>query len=197
MANYWHFTRNQYTRRIYDALKAHGVTATRMNEYRAELEQTNATRSPIPHDDTNLDFVSASEVGSLDVDFDFSLPVDMLDGEWAVIATIDGRPIGRTLVTDASRPYVDPLERELPVSGVYVRRVFVVPERRGRGIASATLRGAVALARDEFGADAATALIAADNKPSQGLFEGCGFERVGVHEYARIGPLSRYRHRED
>ena len=195
MADYWRLTRNQYARNIYDALKALGITATKMYEYRAELEQTSSPYHLTTPAETSIDLVPASEVDSLDINIDFSLPVDPLDGEWIVIASVDGRPVGRTLVTDTPRPYVDPLERTIRISGAYVRRVFVVPERRGRGVASATLRAAMALAQDELGAANATALIAADNKPSQGLFEGCGFERVGVHEYARVGPLSKYRHR--
>lgn len=196
MADYWRLTRNQYTRRVYDALKNLGITATRMYEYRGGLEQTTAMRSSATPAGTSIDCVPASEVDSLNIDINFSLPIDIRNGEWAVIASVDGRPVGRTLVTDTPRPYVDSLERTIPVLGAYIRRVFVVPERRGQGVASATLRAAVALARDEFGADTATALIAADNKPSQGLFEDCGFKRVGVHEYARVGPLSRYRHRD-
>lgn len=194
MADYWRLTRNRYTRKVYDALKVLGITATRMYEYQAALEQTTATRSSATPAGMSIDRVSASEVDSLDVDIDFSLPVEMQDGEWAVIALVDGRPVGRTLVTDTQRPYVDPLERTIPILGAYVRRVFVVPEQRGQGVASAILRAAVALARDELGADTATALVAADNKPSQGLFEGCGFERAGVHEYVRVGSLSRYQH---
>lgn len=195
MADYWRLIRNQYTRSVYDALKALGITATRMYEYQAKLPQTNATRSPATLAGTSIDLISASEVDSRDIDFDFSQPVDMLDGEWAVIASIDGQPVGRTLVTYTSRPYIDPLERALPISGAYVRRVFVMPERRGKGVASVILRAATELARDEFNADTATALIAADNKASRGLFEGCGFERVGFHEYVRLGAFSRYRYR--
>lgn len=195
MADYWRLIRNQYTRRVYDALKALGITATRMYEYQAKLPETNATRSPATLAGPSIDLVSASEVDSRDIDFNFSQPVDMLDGEWAVIALIDGQPVGRTLVTDTPKPYVDPLERPLPVSGAYVRRVFVVPDRRGEGVASVILRAATELAHDEFNADTATALIAADNKASRGLFEGCGFEQVGFHEYVRLGAFSRYRYR--
>jgi GNAT superfamily N-acetyltransferase len=195
MADYWRLTRNRYTRRVYDALKTAGITATRMYEYRATVARTDATRSPATPPGVSLDAVPASEANGLDIDF--SLPVEVLAGEWVVVASVDGRPVARALVTDESSPYVEPLERAVPVRGAYVRRVFVAPEQRGRGVASAVLRAAVALAAGEFDADAATALIAADNRPSQGLFEGRGFERVGVHEYARAGPFSWYRRRVD
>lgn len=135
MAAYWRLTRNTYARSVirfaespYDALKALGITATRMYEYRAELNRMNSTRSPDTPARTSLEFVHTTEMDSHEVDVDFSLPVDILDGEWAVIASIDGRPVGRTLVTDTPDPHVDPLERALPISGAYIRRVFVVPE---------------------------------------------------------------------
>lgn len=196
MADYWRLTRNPYARSVYDALKDLGITATRMYEYRAELNQVNATWPPDTPARTSLEFIQAAEMDSHKVDIDFSLPVDILDEEWVVVALIDGHPVGRTLVTDTPKPYIDPLERALPIAGIYIRKVFVVPKRRGQGVASAILHAAVKLARDELGADTATALIAADNKPSQGLFEGCGFKRVGDHEYARVGPLSKYRYRD-
>jgi GNAT superfamily N-acetyltransferase len=193
MADYWRLTRNQYTRTAYEALKSVGITATRMYEYRAAVARTDATRTPPTPAGTSIDLVPASEATALDIDF--SLPVDVLAGEWVVVASVDDRPVARALVTDDSSPYVEPLERRVPIQGAYVRRVFVAPEQRGRGIASAVLRAAVALAAEAFDADTATALIAADNRPSRGLFESRGFERVGVHEYARVGPLSWYRPR--
>ncbi|WP_049905267.1 GNAT family N-acetyltransferase [Haloferax gibbonsii] len=188
MVNGWRLTRNPSMRRVYDVLKARGITATRLCEYRADLGQTDATKSPSTPSGTSLEVLSASEATSRRLDIDFSIPVDLRDGEWLVIACDDDRPVSRTLVTDAPRPYEGALEREVPVPGAYLRKVFVVPERRGQGLASATLRRALALARDELDVTTGTALIAADNKPSQWLFEQRGFERVAVHEYARLGP---------
>lgn len=196
MADYWRLTRNQYTRGIYDALKTLGITATKMYEYQIELKQISAMHPSNTPPGITIDLISTSEAYSLNMDIDFSLPVDVLDGEWVVIALINGHPIGRTLVADVPKQYIDPLERPLAVSGAYLRKVFVIPEQRGHGVASAILRAAVGLARDELAVDTATALIAADNKPSQILFENCGFKRRGVHEYIRVGPLSKYQYRD-
>lgn len=193
MVDFWRLTRNQYARRVYDALKAVGVTATRMYEYRAGLERSDVTRPPNPPAGVRLELLPAAEVAATGLDVDFSLPVGLQEEEWVVVAFADGRPVGRTLVADTPNPYVDVLERPIPVQGVYVRRVFVAPAWRGRGVAAAALRSALVFARDELGVDSATALIAADNRPSQWLFEACGFDRAGVHEYARVGPFSRYR----
>jgi GNAT superfamily N-acetyltransferase len=193
MVERWQLTRNRHTRRVYEALKSVGVTATRMYEYRAEIARTDATRSPTIPEGIRLEAIPGSDLDGLSDAIDFSIPVDVDPEEWAVVVSADGRPVGRALVAGAPRPYVDVLERPVSVSGAYLRRVFVVPEWRGEGVASATLRAALALAREEFAVETATALIAADNRPSQWLFEARGFERTGVHEYARVGPLSTYR----
>lgn len=193
VADHWRLTRNQYTRRVYDALKALGVTATRLYEYETTVDDADGSRSPALPADTRIDRLRASEARARGLDVDFSIPVDLRDDEWVVVASADGRPVARTVVTDAAAPYEDALERAVPVTGAYVRKVFVVPDRRGQGVASAALRVALLLARDDLAAETATALVAADNRPSQRLFEACGFERVAVHEYVRVGALSRYR----
>lgn len=196
MVDYWRLTRNQYTRRAYDALKTLGVTATQLHEHEAVVDDIDDGRSSTPPTDARIERLSASQVRARGIDIDFSIPVDLRDGERVVIATAGGRPVARAVVTDAAAPYEDALERAVPVTGAYVRKVFVVPDRRGQGIASATLRAALSLARDDLAAETMTALVAADNRPSQRLFEACGFERVAVHEYVRVGPFFRYRRRD-
>lgn len=193
MVEYWRLTRNQYTRSIYDALKALGVTATRMYEYRAEVQSVARMQSPDLPAEIDIHTVSTAEVDAIAESIDFALPAEPWDGEHAVIASTMGEPVGRVLISDSSKPYVDTLDQPVALPGAYVRRVFVTPERRGENIASAMIQAGLALAKDEFNAETASALIAVDNKPSQGLFEGCGFERVGAHEYLKLGPLSTYR----
>ena len=195
MVSLWRFTRNRYARAVYDALQAVGITATRMYEYQVRVDHHDTAGSRPAPDGVTIEVVSVSEVRARGIDLDFSLPVDLLDGELVVIASADGNPIGRMVINPGPTPYVHPLERPVTVPGAYIRKVFVVPERRGQGVASAALRAAVAHAQDEFEAEHVTALIAADNSPSQWLFESCGFERVRAHEYVRVGPLSRYRTR--
>jgi RimJ/RimL family protein N-acetyltransferase len=196
VVEYWRLTRTRHTRRVYDALKTLGITATRLYEYEVGVDDIDGPQSPALPDDTRIDRVPASQARARGLDIDFSIPVDLRDDEWVMVASADGRPVARTVVTDASAPYEDALERAVPVAGAYVRKVFVVPDRRGEGVASATLRAALSLARDDLGVKTATALIAADNRPSRRLFEACGFERGAVHEYVRVGPFSRYRRRD-
>ena len=192
----WRFTRNRYARAVYDALQAVGVIATRMYEYGIDLDRTRVPPDPSLPEDVSVEIITASELRNRGLDVDFSIPVTVQDGEVVVVVRAGGTPIGRTVVNSGTTPYVHALERSITVPGLYVRRVFVVPERRGEGIASAALARAVAHASEAFDAGQATALIAADNRPSQWLFEGYGFGRVGRHEYLRVGPLSRYRRRE-
>lgn len=196
MVEYWRLTRTPTARRLYDAFKRAGLTATRMYEYVASLAAVDTgNRSPLPLG-IRLETYPPDGVEALSEDIDFSRPVEPHGGEWAVIAYADGRPVGRTLVSDEEAPYVEPLERSLPVSGAYVRRVFVHPDHRGAGIASSLLLDSLVVARDELNCDTATALIAADNEPSQRLFEGRGFRRLQAHDYVRVAWLSRYRVRK-
>lgn len=98
MVSLWRFTRNRYARAVYDALQAVGITATRMYEYQVRVDHPDAIGSQPAPDGVTIEVVSASEVRARGVDLDFSLPVDVLDGELVVIASADGNPIGRTVV---------------------------------------------------------------------------------------------------
>jgi L-amino acid N-acyltransferase YncA len=104
--------------------------------------------------------------------------------------------VGRTLVSDETNHYVEPLEQRVPVDRAYVRRVFVSSDHRSAGITSNLLIKALAMASDELGCATAIALVAADDEPSTRLFEGRGFSWTGTHDYVRAGRFSRYRARE-
>jgi RimJ/RimL family protein N-acetyltransferase len=167
-----------------------------MYEYEVPLAGGDtADRSP-PSSMIRVETYSPGEVDTLSDDIDFSRPMEPLNGEWVVVASVDGTPIGRTLVSDEPSPYIEPLERSVPVDGAYVRRVFVKPDHRGAGIASNLLREALVVARGELDCGTATALIAADNEPSQRLFEGRGFTQVQAHDYLRAVRFSIYRTRK-
>lgn len=196
MVKYWRLTRTRTARRLYEALKRAGVTATRMYEYEASLASLHTGDRHSHSHGIRLDTYSPAEVPTLSDDIDFTRPVDPRGGDWVVVASADGRPVGRTLVSDETNYYVEPLEQRVPVDGAYVRRVFVSSDHRGAGIASNLLVEALAVASDELDCDTAMALVAADNEPSQRLFEGRGFTRTGTHDYVRAGRFSRYRARE-
>lgn len=192
MVPLWRVSRNRYARAAYDALKAAGVTGTRMDEYQVHLRESPGDNSPPTPKGLRVDVFPAAAAGERDVDPNAAPRATPLADEWAAVARADGRTVGRALVSVGRRPYVEALERRVAFPGAYVRRVFVDPSYRGRGAATALLHAALAVARTELDAEAASALVAADNRPSQRLFERCGFSRARTHEYVRLGPLSRY-----
>lgn len=194
MVNYWDVTRTPYARSVYETLKRLGITATRMYEYRGPVAAVDRSARSALADGIRITRVPP-RVHPVAYAIDFSRPVEPHQDEWVLVATEGTDPVARLLVSDAESHYIEALERPRSVDGAYIRRVFVVPGRRGRGIASALLEEAMAVVRDELDVDTATALIAADNRPSQLLFERQGFRRVERHEYARVGPLSHYRRR--
>jgi ribosomal protein S18 acetylase RimI-like enzyme len=197
----WRLLRNPYGRRAYEALKDAGVTATRMYEY------VGSTADPPSATPPQGVAVAARDPGTLSAATwaDFAA---LRAGDVAVVATAgdrarsvtdgqagggaagdgddggDGEVVGYLFLSD--RPVtVDALAAEYEFDGCYVWRVFVAPPHRERGVASALLARALARAREE-GHATAHALVAADNRPSQWLFEGAGFERRRRHTYARV-----------
>lgn len=174
----WRLVRNRQTRRLYEALKRAGVTATRMAEYVAR-------GWPEPRDppaNVGVDVHAPGDSAGL------SHPhaADRRSDEHAVVARAGGSPVGHLFVSVDATHRVDPLEQTLDVEGAYVRRVWVAPDWRDAGVASALVARACRVA----GGDRTTALVAVDNQPSRGLFEGCGFERRRTHTYARVGPVA-------
>jgi len=204
---HWRLTRNRYARRVYDALAAVGVTATRMVEFEATVSGVDA-QDPTPDHRSTIS-VGTDEAADVSVvavpagdplvgrlDLDFSIPVSVLDDEWVVVARTGDRAVGRALVSAGQRPYVKPLGRELSFDGAYVRRVFVAPAWRNEGVATRLVRTALAVAGSELGTGTAHALVAADNKPSQWVFEATGFRPVRCHDYVRLAALE-YRRTTD
>lgn len=184
----WRVTRTRHARRAYDVLKTLGVTATWMYEYRTGSLAVDASTPP-----TGVSVETWPADAAIDLGLDGAPGFEPRDGELAAVAVREGRPVGRALVGADGVPYVGPLERAVAVRGAYVRRVFVATDERGRGVATAVLARALAAARERLDATAACALVAADNRPSRRLFEGCGFESDRRHEYVRVGPVSHYR----
>jgi GNAT superfamily N-acetyltransferase len=195
----WRLTRNDYAIRLYEALKRLGVTGTRMREWVAPLSDPDvvaAYESRPPPEDVSLSVVDAGTLDPADrADFADPAPEDA-----AVLARLDGaddegdvadggRLVGYLFVSE--RPvHVDALERDLTFDGAYVWRVFVDPDHRRRGIATALVARACRLARAR-GHETAHALIALDNRPSQWTFRACGFAPDRELAYYRVGGWSR------
>jgi GNAT superfamily N-acetyltransferase len=185
MANLWRLTRNDHARRVYDALKRLGITATRMDEYVAPSTRE-ADREP-PEGVT----IGPEHPDTLNETVCPALPEHRPD-ETILVAREDDEVLGYLFVSPAPTIHVHPLEADRSFEGAYVRRVLVHPEARNRGVATALVARAQALAA-EWGLETVHALVALDNRPSQWTFEANGFERRHRHTYLR---MFGYRHRD-
>ena len=197
MTGVWRVFRNPYGRALYEFLAALGVTATWMYEYARPLDEaahTDADGDSGTNRESDRPFTvetaDPARVAPLDA------PVDQLvDGE-SVVAAVEGEtPLGYLFLSVDATHDIAPLERSMSFEGAYVRRVFVAPAHRQRGVASALLAAACRESRDR-GASRAAALVALDNRPSRGLFEKHGFRPVRDHRYVRLGPFSARSTRE-
>ncbi|WP_408957209.1 GNAT family N-acetyltransferase [Natrinema sp. 74] len=182
MPELWRLTRNRYGRTAYDALAQLGLTATVMLEYVAPLED-----APVDTESTGAYSVERCEPTQTAV---LDAPVEELrPGERVIAALEDGRLRGYCFCSIDAAHEIRPLERTLAFDGAYIRRVFVDPDHRNQGIATAIVAEACRQAR-ERGARCATALVAIDNGPSRRLFERHGFEPRRRRRYVRVGPFS-------
>jgi ribosomal protein S18 acetylase RimI-like enzyme len=179
----WRLTRNRYGRAVYDTLAKLGVTATSMIEFGVDLDadrdRSTGNRGGLTVEQCNPDRVAALDPPT----------GDLTDNEVLIAAFDGGTPLGYLFLSVDERHEIHPLERTLAFDGGYVRRVFVDPTHRNRGVATAMVETALQRARDA-GADSVTALVAVDNVPSRSLFERHGFEPTRKRRYVRIGPLS-------
>jgi GNAT superfamily N-acetyltransferase len=179
----WRLTRNRYGRSCYDWLARRGVTATRMYEYAAPAGDV---RVPAPAGDAALATLEPAALDRSDGPFD-----ELLDEEVVVAAADGGELVGHLFLSPPAVAHaVAPLESTLTFEGSYVRRAFVDPGARRRGIATALIAASRRVAAERFGADRAVALVAADNRPSRRAFAANGFAPRRVHTYARAGPWS-------
>lgn len=191
MPQLWRLTRNRYGRAVYDALARVGITATEMIEYVTALEDAPAADGG-PGVGTDADGRTGYTVEVCDPSTvePLDAPVEELQSDELVVAALeDGRPRGYLFCSVDATHEIHPLERELRFEGAYIRRVFVDPDHRDRGIATAMVGETCRLAR-ERGAERATALVALDNGPSRALFERHGFAPQRRRRYVRVGPLS-------
>lgn len=210
MVQWWRLTRNDYGRAVFDFFADHGLKVARMYGYVADLD------ADPPRDSTLEDSALELRVGDASaVEPDEHAAFGELLPEERVVVVVDtdagagtepasrqtarsfsAGPVVGYLFVSAGRPiYVHPLETELRFDGAYVRRVFVEPTHRQRGIATALVAESRRVARESFDASETHALIAPDNRPSQWVFEANGFRRVHEYDYARIGGWTRRRER--
>jgi ribosomal protein S18 acetylase RimI-like enzyme len=189
---------------VYDTLDAFGVTGTSMYVYAVDLEGAGVDRTPPV--DVAVDVVRASAL-SVGPAEEFA---DLAPSDFVVLARDDTAPPAEDLResdADAVRGWAFlTLERPVEVTelavtvrfdGAYLWHLYVDRADRGRGLGSALLARALSFAATDR-VDAAYALVAKDNVPSQRAFEARGFAVVDKVAYVRVfdwerrrGPLHR------
>ena len=163
----WRLTRNDLGRSLYEALADRGVTFALMRWYEAEALDGPTDRST---DGVRLAPLEATGASGPD-----RLEPYREAGDVVVCAVADGHLVGHCLLSD--RPVEVPeFETTLALDGAYLWRLFVEPSHRGRGVGTAVIRHARTVAAAAFGADAVSALVARDNRPSRRAFETAGFD---------------------
>ena len=201
MVSLWRLTRNQYGRTLYELLAQAGITATAMRQYAVDLPNKTATEvgKPIRADSSSHASVHTwtsesnsqfSIVSRPDAPASLDAPLaEKLPAETVLTVCENGVARGYLFISVNTTVPIDVLECKLSFNGAYIRRVYVDQAHRNRGVATALITAAnrYASARD---ATQAVALVAIDNRPSQALFETCGFTVRSTRVYARIGPLS-------
>jgi ribosomal protein S18 acetylase RimI-like enzyme len=108
-----------------------------------------------------------------------------------IVAAVSGDDVaGYLFVSVDATHHIHPLETEVSFDGGYIRRLYVDPRYRQRGLATILVQRAC----DHVAADGAEqvhALVALDNRPSQWVFEANGFERTQKHSYVYVFGHSR------
>lgn len=172
--------RSRWGRRLYETLLHRGLVVARLVEYVAERPFSNYPDSP-----ARLSHYAPGVVPPAGT----PVSADRDEDEHAVVAWVDGDPVGSVLVgVDAARR-VAPLERTLRFDGAYLRRLRVTPAYRRIGVGTAL----VAAAADCPDYTRATALVGADNRASRGLFESLGFTARRIRTRVRAGPVAARR----
>lgn len=188
----WHLLRNPYTRAAYDALARRGVKLSKMYLYGVDLAEigAHAGESPASATETDIDGITVDVRTPAEVTAPPTQDEDALAADDAVVVAVaDGDPVGfQTLSLDRA-VYVSPVEREI-TSPAFLWGLYVAPRYRNRGVATALIRRALALAR-ERGADDARTLVAVDNSLSKRALTSNGFEPRCELSYYRLGPFEK------
>ena len=173
----WRFVRNRYGRAVYEWLMQRGITFTVMLEYHRDLgESLSEPQSPV-------------DVTIRPLDVDMIAPPDWMDddrlddADVVVAAMLDGDVVGAVFASVDRQTYVEALEAKVAHEGAYVWRLYVDPDHRNRGIATAIVTETLRVVRERFDVPQAVALVALDNRPSQWVFEAAGFEEHRTHTY--------------
>lgn len=181
----WKLTRTSLGRRVFDALADAGVVFSRLEQFERPLEGPLPERSVPEGISLRVDAPAAfSLAGRMD-------RPELADRDRLVAAVADDRVVGVQPVT-IDRPFrVEPLERTIDFDGAYFWGIYVDPEWRRRGVATALVARALSFVAERTDRTRVQALVGADNVPSKRMLTGVGFERNGVRSYYRLFGLRR------
>ena len=178
-------TRNEYSRRLYDRLYDLGIRIAKLDQYVRDL---GTVPEPAEVAGVTIDCRRAGELDRSEADaFVEPAPIDRV-----VTARVDGDLVGYCFLSHNRPVYVEALDSERLFDGAYLWRVFVDPDHRNRGIATALVRRALREAASR-GADRANALVAVDNLPSKRVFAANGFDPEKRVSYYHLCGFERRR----
>lgn len=182
----WRLTRTPTARRLYEWLADHGVRVATMVRYTHEgdpPEQSLPAAVTVARwagDPSTLPDVGADAAAGPGTAL-----ADLGERDLGLVARDGDAYAGHVLLSD--RPVeVHPLEAAVDVPGAYLHRLFVHPDHRGRGLASALVCWGMRAASEAFGTDRTDALVATDNRPSRATFESVGFGARERLDYLRL-----------
>lgn len=179
----WRLTRRPLVRRAFYALADRGVVLSRIEQFEHALDSSLPDR-PAP-DGVTLHIESPG---------DRTLPDRMddphlTDGDRLVVAMADD-PVGIQPVAVDRPVYVPPLDREVAFDGAYFWGLYVGPEWRRDGVATALVARALRVAA-RADCERVGTLVGSDNAPSKRVLRSVGFERTRVRSYYRLFGLER------
>lgn len=181
----WRLTRTSFGRWLFDALADAGVMFSRLEQFEHPLNGP-LPDPPIP-DEISLR-VDPSEMFTLTERMDRP---ELSDQDRIVTAVADNRVVGVQPLT-INRPfYVDPLERTIDFDGAYFWGLYVAPEWRRRGVATALVAQALSFVADQTSQIHVQTLVGIDNAPSKVVLMSLGFEQKCVRSYYRLFEFQR------
>lgn len=185
----WKLTRTSVGRKVFEALASAGVVVSRL----AQFEHTLGRPLPNPDAPEGISLrVGPPETFPLTGRMDRS---ELSDRDRIVAAVAGDRVVGVQPVSVNRSFYVEPLERAIDFDGAYFWGLYVAPEWRRQGVATAVIARALSFVAEETPATSVQTLVGIDNAPSKRALRGVGFERESTRSYYRAFGF-RYRGRQ-
>ncbi|WP_435358560.1 GNAT family N-acetyltransferase [Haloarchaeobius sp. DFWS5] len=178
---------SQYARRVHEFLDASGLKLSLMHLYRRDIpaEADNLRRDGKTHPNgVSFDVFRAADLAPEKYPHSGFEALDPTDH--VLFARADDEVVGWTFLTHGKPAYVQPVETTLRFRGLYIWNLWVDPEYRQGGIASALINEGLRFGRSALDAERAFAIVSVLNGPSKSVFEGRDFDPVRKAVYCRV-----------